>query len=295
MHPALTAAPSSTRQGGGEGCGSRASLTLPLKMRMSYLPSTLMGMKTRMAVPIVSLVLLVAGCASPTATPSNVPTQESTTSTAPTPAPTPALTPHSTPTPTANPVITAGPLTVPGELNFGSDNFGGVVYGQAASVYGSSISGVHLSACGDIATGPMLFANNPSTPPWAVFLKTNWDAPGVALADATVQSFLLVVQSLTRPTSPIGPVGPLGIRLGTPQATIESMFPAEAANLNYRSTTVIDPVTSEGVNVSERIISIADVDGGPMIIGMVDGVVSTIMWGNPDYVHPQLGRLLCTT
>jgi hypothetical protein len=288
----LTVAPSSPRPGGGDGCGSWAVLDLAYKMRMSYLPSTLMGMKTRMAVPIVSLVLLVAGCASPTATPSNVPTQESTTSTAPTPAPTPALTPHSTPTPTSNPVITAGPLSVPGELNFGSDDFGGVAYGQAASVYEGSVSGVHMSACGDIATAPMLFADNPSTPPWGLFLKTNWDAPGVALADATVQAFLLVIQSQTRPTSPIGPVGPLGIRLGTPEATIESMFPVEAANLNYRSTTIFGLTDPEYI-VSERMVSIADVDGGPMVIGIHDGVVVTIMWGNPAYVHTQLGQLWC--
>ncbi|MBN2177075.1 MAG: hypothetical protein JW722_05385 [Demequinaceae bacterium] len=126
-----------------------------------------------------------------------------------------------------------------------------------------------------------------------MFLKTDWDAPGVGLANATVQSFLLVVQSQTRPTSPIGPVGPLGIRLGTPEATIVSMFPTEAANLNYRTTTIIDYATDAEVNVSERIISIADVDGGPMIISILDGVVVTIMWGNPDFVHPQLGQLYC--
>lgn len=39
--------------------------------------------------------------------------------------------------------------------------------------------------------------------------------------------------------------------------------------------------------------SIADVGGGPMIIGTVGDNVSTIMWGDPAYVYVQGGRLRC--
>jgi hypothetical protein len=159
-------------------------------------------------------------------------------------------------------------------------------------VYGTNLApAVTLSACGD-AVSPMLFASNPSTPPWGLFLITNWQAPGVALADATVQSFELVIQSQDHPNSPIGPVGPLGLRLGTAEATIQTMFPVEWGNHNSRSTVVTD-ANGSGSVVSERIVSVADVGGGPMILGVADGVVVTIMWGNPDFVHQQLGMLWC--
>jgi hypothetical protein len=181
---------------------------------------------------------------------------------------------------------------VAGELTFGYDDFGGLPYGQAAAVYGTNLApAVTLSACGD-AVSPMLFASNPSTPPWGLFLITDWQSPGVALADAKVQSFELVIQSQDRPDTPIGPVGPLGIRLGTDEAVIQSMFPTEWDSHNGRSTAVIDANGSE-VIVSERIVGIADVGGGPMILGILDGVVVTIMWGNPAYVHQQLGMLWC--
>ncbi len=189
--------------------------------------------------------------------------------------------------------MTAGPLQVPGEISFGFDHFGGMPYDQAASVYAPNISPpVHESACGDIYTSPMLFPDTPSTPPWGLFLITNWNEPGVAQGAATVQAFLLVVQSDTLPTTQIGPVGPRGLRLGTPTATIEVMFPAEAAVTTSRVTTVIG---DSAVDITERMFSIADVGGGPMIIGTVGGYVTTIMWGNPAYVYVQGGILRCTT
>ncbi len=99
-----------------------------------------------------------------------------------------------------------------------------------------------------------------------------------------MQAFLLVVQFDTLPTTHIGLVGPRGLRLGTPTATIEAMFPAEAAVITTRVTTVIG---DSAVDITERMFSIADVGGGPMIIGTVGGNVSTIMWGDPAYVYVQ--------
>lgn len=169
-------------------------------------------------------------------------------------------------------------------------------YHQAATVYAPNISpAVHESACGDIYTSPMLFPDTPSTPPWGLFLITNWNEPGLAPGAATVQAFLLVVQSDNLPTTQIGPVGPRGLRLGTPTATIEAMFPAEAAVTTTRVTTVFDFGGNTEVDITERMFSIADVGGGPMIIGTVGGNVSTIMWGDPAYVFVQGGVLRCTS
>lgn len=242
---------------------------------------------------VVFAVALVAGC-----TPSGDLASISPTSTSTTMAPTTSLPPppSASPMPTSGIPNNAGPLTVPGELAFGNSDFGGLPYGQTASVYGANLSSaVHESACGDIDTSPMLFANNPSTPPWGLFLITNWNDPGVATGSATVEAFLLVVQSETLPTTQIGPVGPRGLRLGTPRETIEAMFPAEAAVTTQRMTTVIDSATDTEINITERVFSIADVDGGPMIITTVGDQVATIMWGNPNYVYVQRGTLRCTT
>ncbi len=127
-------------------------------------------------------------------------------------------------------------------------------YDQAATVFAPNISpAVHLSACGDIYTSPMLFPD-------------------------------------TLPTTQIGPVGPRGLRLGTPTATIEAMFPAGAALTTPRVTTVIG---DSAVDITERMFSIANVGGGPMNIGTVGGNVSTITWGDPAYVYVQGGRLRC--
>lgn len=141
----------------------------------------------------------------------------------------------------------------------------------------------------------MLFADNPSTPPWALFLLTDWQDPNVAQGNETVQAFELVVQAETVPTSQIGPVGPLGLRLGTPESVIEAMFPAEASASTLRYTTVLIFATDTEEQVAERVFTIQNVDGGPMIITTVDGYVATIMWGNPAYVYPQRGFLRCTT
>lgn len=243
-------------------------------------------MTIRTVFAVVLMAAVVGGCTSPSASPST------------SPASTPTVTvttssPASTPTPTAT-QMTAGPLTVPGEIPFGSDNFGGVAWGLPAADYSGQVGSVHDSACGD-AVSPMLFADNPSTPPWGLFLMTNWQDPNVAPGSETVQAFELVVQAETVPTTQIGPVGPLGLRLGTPESVIEAMFPVEAGATTLRYTTVLIFATDTEEQVAERVFTIQDVGGGPMIITTVDGYVVTIMWGNPAYVYPQNGRLRCTS
>jgi len=249
-------------------------------------------MKTTTAVAAAFLVSLVAGCTSPGASVSGTPTPEPT----PIASPSASATPASSPTPTSDPgpLANAGPLTVPGEVSFGATDFGGIPYNQAASVFAPNISpAVTESACGDIVS-PMLFSGTPSTPPWGLFLITDWNDPAVAPGAEKVQAFLLVVQSDNLPTAPMGPVGPRGLRLGTPTATIEAMFPAEAAVTTERVSTILVGGSTE-TDVTERMFSIADVDGGPMIIGTVGANVSTIMWGNPAYVNVQRGTLRCDT
>jgi hypothetical protein len=268
----------------------RTEMSVTFKMRISHLRPTLGRMNTRTTVAAAFIAVLVQGCASPTASPSSSPTPE------PSVSPSVTDTPSPTATPEPVPVINAGPLTVAGEVTFGPTDFGGMPYGQAATAYAPNITpAVHESACGDIYTSPMLFADTPSTPPWGLFLITNWNDPAVTPGAATVQAFLLVVQSDSLPTAPMGPVGPRGLRLGTPTATIETMFPAEAAVTTQRVTTVLDFATDSELAISERMFSVADVDGGPMIIGTVGDNVSTIMWGNPAYVYAQRGILRCTT
>lgn len=253
-------------------------------------------MSTRTAFA-AGLILIATGCASPADDPSASPTLVSTTTASPSVEASATPSPSTAPTPSQAPGdIVAGPLQLPGEISFASEHFGGMPYHQAATVYAPNISpAVHESACGDIYTSPMLFPDTPSTPPWGLFLITNWNEPGLAPGAATVQAFLLVVQSDNLPTTQIGPVGPRGLRLGTPTATIEAMFPAEAAVTTTRVTTVFDFGGNTEVDITERMFSIADVGGGPMIIGTVGGNVSTIMWGDPAYVFVQGGVLRCTS
>ncbi len=236
-------------------------------------------MLTRTAVAAVFIVFVVAGCTPPeasvSASPSAAPTVSTTTTTSASAPANPSPSTLSTPTATSDPgpLAIAGPLTVAGEVSFGITDFGGLPYDQAASVYPANVSpSVHMSACGD-AVSPMLFPDIPSTPPWSVMLLTNWNQPGLAQGTETVKAFLLVVQSDNLPTTPMGPVGPRGIRLGTPTATIEAMFPAEAAVTTSRTATVFDFGGDPEKDITERIFNIADVDGGPMIITTVDGDV----------------------
>ena len=118
----------------------------------------------------------------------------------------------------------------------------------------------------------------------------NWDDPNVAWLNWDTKAFLLVDPQVTLPTTQIGPVGPRGLRLGTPEATIEAMFPAEAAASTTRTGTYLSP---DPVDITERVFTIADLDGGPMIITTASGVVATMMWGDPAYVVPARGFLRC--
>ncbi len=258
-------------------------------------------MKSNAAVAAAFLACIAAGCASTgasdTPNPSNTPAV--TTSAPPPPAPpTPSATPSATPTPPApspSP-INAGPLVVANEYSFGPDNFGGVLLGQSFEGYGLSLgNAVRASACGD-AVFPSLYPTAFSPAGWELFLMLNWDDPSVAPDDYTVKSFLLVVPNDPFPTTQRGPVGPRGIRLGTPESTVEAMFPAEAAASTTRQTTYYDFATDAEVTVTERVFTMADVGGGPMVITTLDGHVVTIMWGNdPAYVSQSRGFLRCLT
>lgn len=193
--------------------------------------------------------------------------------------------------------MAAGPLQIAGELSFGSGNFGGLPYGQAVDVYQNPVSypiALDLAsyACGD-DNFPSVYATSPTPRGWELFLMTNWDAPGVQWLNWDVESFLLVVPSETVSTSQLGPVGPRGLRLGTEESVIEAMFPAEAAATTTRSTDLFEYSSKSEVTITERVFSIGDIDGGPMIITTVDGHVATIMWGNPDYVSVERGFLRC--
>jgi hypothetical protein len=148
------------------------------------------------------------------------------------------------------------------------------------------------SACGD-AVFPSLYPIGPDAGVWELFLMINWDDPSVDPDDWTVRSFLLVTPSTTPLTQQAGPVGPRGLRLGTPESTIEAMFPAEAAASTQRSTTYYDFATDAEATAVERVFTIADVGGGPMVITTADGYVATLMWGNPAYVSAQRGFLRC--
>jgi len=182
---------------------------------------------------------------------------------------------------------------VPGEFSFGISDFGGVPYGQPYDGYVSALGPtVHQSACGD-ENFPSVYPGSPAAL-WELFLIVPWDDPSLVWLDWDTKAFLLTVPSETLPTTQIGPVGPRGLRLGTPEATIEAMFPAEAAVSTTRATNILLFDDSEIV-VTERVFTIADVDGGPMIITTVDGYVATIMWGDPAYVTTSRGFLRCTT
>jgi hypothetical protein len=183
-------------------------------------------------------------------------------------------------------VITAGPLTVAGELTFGHDNFGGLPYGQPWEGYASALAPtLQLGGCGD-ENFPTLWGPGLG---WEVFMMVNWDDPNVAWRDWDTKAFLLVGPSGV-PTTQIGPVGPRGLRLGTPEATIEAMFPAEAAI----STTRTAPYPPDyDTPITERVFTIADLDGGPMIITTLDGYAATFMWGDPSYVSAARGFLRC--
>jgi hypothetical protein len=242
-------------------------------------------MKTTAAVAAAFLASLVAGCTSPGASVSVTPTLEPT----PIASPSASATPTPSPTPTSDPVITAGPLTVAGEFSFGSSDFGGVPYGLPYDTYVGALGPtVHQSACGD--------ENLPSIAPgsavanWELFLIVNWDDPAVAWLDWDTKAFLLVDPQVALPIAPTGPVGPRGLRLGTPEATVEAMFPAEAAVTTTRTGTYLNP---DPIIITERVFTIADLDGGPMIITTADGVVATMMWGDPAYVDPGRGFLRC--
>lgn len=180
----------------------------------------------------------------------------------------------------------AGPLTVAGEFSFGSSDFGGVPYGQPWDGYASALGPtLQLGGCGD-ENFPTLWGPGLG---WELFLMVNWDDPNVAWRDWDTKAFLLVGPSGV-PTTQIGPVGPRGLRLGTPEATIEAMFPAEAAI----STTRTSPYPPEyDTPITERVFTIADLDGGPMIITTLDGFAATFMWGDPSYVSAERGFLRC--
>ena len=255
-------------------------------------------MTTRSAVATALLVLAAAGCAPPGASVSAGPSSSPTPAVSATPSPSATVPPPPpTPSTTTSPgPIDAGPLVVAGEYAFGPDNFGGVLLGQSVEGYGLSLgNAVMASACGE-DTFPSLYPTAFSPATWELFLTVPWDEPSVAKDDWTVKSFLLVVPNDPFPTTQIGPVGPRGLRLGTPEATIEAMFPAEAAASTTRQTTFIDFATDSEVTITERVFSIADVGGGPMVITTTGGFVATIMWGNdPAYVSASRGFLRCTS
>ncbi len=190
-------------------------------------------------------------------------------------------------------MITAGPLTVAGEFSFGITDFGGVQYGQPFEDYASLLGPtVHQTACGDENFPAVVPGSSASF--WWLNLIVPWDDPNLAWLDWDTKAFLLTIQSENLPTAPTGPVGPRGLRLGTPEATIEAMFPAEAAASTTRLTPVVLSDDTE-VTITERVFSVADLDGGPMIITTVDGYVATIMWGDPAYVTAARGFLRCLT
>ena len=253
-------------------------------------------MTSRTVVTAAIFISLLAGCASEDepASPTTTPDPTVVASPGPTEIPTSPASATPTPTPTPSPEPSAGPLTIAGEYTFGHNHFGNVLLYQNVDGYYITLGNdVHSSACGDAATAPTLYPTTVTPATWELFLVTNWDDP--AVVNPTVQSFLLVVPSDVLPTTQVGPVGPRGLRLGTAESVIETMFPAEAAASTQRSTPILDFATDSEITIVERVFTIADVEGSPMVITTVDGYVATIMWGDPAYVSAQQGRLRCTT
>ncbi len=248
-------------------------------------------MSTRKAVAAALFVLIVAGCtsteASVSASPSTSPSPAA--SASPSVSVTATPSPSAPPAPAPDPVVTAGPLTVPGEFSFGINDFGGVSYGQPYDSYVSALGPtVHASACGD-ENLPSVYPASPVAS-WELFLIVPWDDPNLAWLDWDTKAFLLVNPQVTPLTAQSGPVGPRGLRLGTSEATIEAMFPAEAAVTTTRSAGY---PPNYDTPITERVFSIADLDGGPMIITTVGGYVATMMWGDPAYAVPARGFLRC--
>ncbi len=245
-------------------------------------------MNTKTAVVAAFIAFLLAGCTQSDVSTSTSPTLEPTLIASPSPSTTVTPNPPPPPAPTPTP-INAGPLTVAGEFSFGISDFGGVPYDQPWDTYVGALGPtVRASACGE-ENFPSVYPGSPVAS-WELFLMVNWDDPNVAWRNWDTKSFLLVDPQVALPTTQIGPVGPRGLRLGTPEATIEAMFPAEAAVTTTRTGTYLSP---DPVTITERVFTIADLDGGPMIITTADGVVATIMWGDPSYVSAQRGFLRC--
>jgi hypothetical protein len=235
---------------------------------------------------IAGLLLVACAPASPSETVAGPTVTATVATTAASTSPTPASTP--------DPVVTAGPLTVAGEFSFGISDFGGQPYGLPYEDYASLLGPtVHQTACGDENFPAVVPGSSASF--WWLNLVVPWDDPNLAWLDWDTKAFLLNIQSYTRPTTPTGPVGPRGLRLGTPEATIEAMFPAEAAATTTRTTTYFNFATDADENITERLFTIPDLDGGPMIISVVDGYVASMMWGDPAYVVPERSFLRCNT
>jgi hypothetical protein len=240
-------------------------------------------MNTKTAVAAVLLVFIVAGCTS------NEASVSANASSTPAASASPSASVTASPTPAPGPVTTAGPLTVAGEFSFGISDFGGVPYGQPFGGYASALGPtVHAAGCGDENFSSVYPASPVAS--WELFLIVPWDDPNATWGAWDTKAFLLVNPQVTPLTTQSGPVGPRGLRLGTPVATIEAMFPAEAAATTTRAAGY---PPDYDVTITERVFSIANLDGGPMIITTVNGYVATMMWGDPAYVVPARGFLRC--